>query len=188
MGTLRKPRAGSGSDFGILSREAGIANEKGVANFQGTDSSRSAITSFPFLYPQTCEPRIRFTILSKDDERSLGRKVNTIENQRIKAGVYGFKVVEYDKRCRPVWDDEQFSNFKGGKILLHKHSEIAEELQRTSLFLQVDGKSMYDQFELSQEVQAFFGFKTHDGTVAALATLPAGFQFAPGQHRAHPTF
>jgi len=139
----------------------------------------------PSLYPQTCEPRIRYTSLSKDDERSLGRKVNTMEVQRIKAGVYGFKVVEYDKeRCRPVWacdvNDEHFSNFKGGKILLHKHSEIAEELQRTTLFLQVDGKSMYDQFELSQEVQAFFGFKTHDGTAAALATLPAGFQFAPG--------
>ena len=139
----------------------------------------------PLLYPQSCNPRIRNTSLSKDDERSLGRKVNVIENHLIKAGVYGFKVIEYDKeRCRPVWacdiNEEEFSNFSGGKILLHKHSEIAEELQRTTLFIQVDGKSMYDQFQLSQGVQAFFGFKTHDGTSAALATLPAGFQYAPG--------
>ena len=138
----------------------------------------------PSVYPKRPKLSIRNTSLSKNDELSLGRKVAQIEKQDILAGVYGFKVVEFDKhRCRPVWacdiNDEHF-NFHGEKILLHKHSEIAHELTKTTLFIQVDGKSMYDQFELSSTVRMYYGFTTHSGAMAALATLPAGFRFAPG--------
>jgi hypothetical protein len=126
---------------------------------------------------------IRTTSLSKQDELSLGCKVASISSAP-RAGVFGFKVAEVEKRrCRPVWacdiNDYNFTP-KPPPIKLHSSQEIANIMAEAEVFIGVDGKSMYDQFPLPPGTREFYVFRTHSNELAALATLPAGFKYAPG--------
>ena len=137
--------------------------------------------NYPVVPPE--EITIRSTSLSKDDERCLGTKVAAAPINP-KAGVFGFKVVEVEKeRCRPVWacdiNDYEFP-CAPPPIKLHTSSHIASIMAAAEVFLAVDGKSMYDQFPLPVATRAYYVFRTHDQSLASLATLPAGFKHAPG--------
>ena len=141
----------------------------------------------PDVYPLTQPPtKINNTALSKEDERKVGTTWVTIPREKVKATIYSFKVPEPQKmRCRVVHacainTEARESARQPPKYKLRSPAEINEILARAILVTQFDARSMYDQFELSEEVRCFFSFKTRENIIAALTRMPMGFMHSCG--------
>ena len=137
-------------------------------------------TAYPDSLPEA-KPQV--TGLSREDERLLADRYEVLTEPPL-ATTYGFKVAEIEKnRCRPVWscslNDEEFPT-PPPRLTLHAYCDIMKIMDSCTHFLQLDGKSMYDQFPLHPKIQRYYAFKMHNNTTVALNRSPMGFKYSHG--------
>jgi hypothetical protein len=118
---------------------------------------------------------LRQTGFTALEEHAMARNISPLVGPP-RGGVYGFKIPEILKeRCRPVWACYLNDNLDTVGYKLQSQQRIWRDLHGAIRVIAFDGKSMYDQFPLSQEVKNFFAFRLRDGTPACLSQLPMGF-------------
>ena len=116
--------------------------------------------------------RTGFTAL---EEQAMAKNLSPLTGTAY-GSVYGFKIPELLKaRCRPVWACYINDAIETKGYKLHSQHEIWRELMDAARIITFDGKSMYDQFALENNVNQFFAFRLRDGSPASLAKLPMGF-------------
>ena len=141
------------------------------------DSSR-----YEHVPPPSALKQTGFT--AAEEQLMLNSKFSTF-NGRPTGSVFGFKTAQFSKGCsRPVWNCYINGSFKDS--LPHYHlqpqSVISAKLHalntKSSIFVQFDFASYYDQFELAPGVSPSFCFKGRNGETFALSRLPMGFNMA----------
>jgi hypothetical protein len=137
-------------------------------------------SAYPAVLPT---PKLQVTGLSREDERLLASRYDVLHDPP-RASTYGFKIAEIEKRrCRPVWAcslNEMDFPTPPPSLQLHSYAETIKIVDESTYFMQLDGRSMYDQFPLSEPIKKFYAFKMHNGTTVALNRAPMGFKFSHG--------
>ena len=119
-----------------------------------------------------------------EEQLMLNSKFVTF-TERPRGSVFGFKAAQFAKGCsRPVWNCYIKEHFE--HLLPHYHmqpqslisAKLAHLAGPTTIFVQFDFASYYDQFKLARAIIAFFCFLGRNGETFALNRLPMGFTLA----------